>query len=66
MTAPDPGSTYAQLDDLRGTGAVRVVSASGKTTAQLCTDGRWYDGNRVIPLDAHGPWTIIKRHKDGM
>lgn len=56
--------TYDQLDDLRGTGAVRVVS--GTVTAQLCVDGRWYDGNRIVPLDAHGPWTIIKRHKDGM
>ncbi|MBW4813153.1 hypothetical protein [Rhodococcus qingshengii] len=56
--------TYDQLDDLRGTGAVRVVS--GKVTAQLCTDRRWYDGNRIVPLDAHGPWTILKRHKDGM
>jgi len=66
VTAPDRGltdtmSTYGKLDDLRGTGAVRVVSVSGKTTAQLCVDGRWYVGNRVIPLDAHGPWTIVKR-----
>ena len=59
--------TYDQLDDLRGTGAIRVVSASGETNARLCVDRRWYDDhNRVVPLDAHGPWTIIKRHEDGM
>lgn len=57
--------TFEQLDDLRGTGAIRVTT--GKVTAQLCVDRRWYDDkNRVVPLDAHGPWSIIKRHKDGM
>lgn len=59
--------TYDELDDLRGTGAIRVESASGKTTARLCFDRRWYDQkNRCVPLDAHGPWMITKRHKDGM
>lgn len=59
--------TYDQLDDLRGTGATRVVSGSGRTTARLCVDRRWYDdGNRQVPLDAHGPWTILQRHEDGM
>ncbi|AXQ63928.1 hypothetical protein SEA_HORUS_76 [Gordonia phage Horus] len=59
--------SYDQLDDLRGTKAVRVVSASGRTTAQFCVDRRWYDQNdRVVPLDAHGPWTILSTHVDGM
>lgn len=57
--------TYDQLDDLRGTGAIRVTA--GDMTVRLCVDGRWYDDkNRRIPLDAHGPWTIIKTHEDGM
>ncbi|USH45577.1 hypothetical protein SEA_PHABULOSO_82 [Gordonia phage Phabuloso] len=60
-------NTYDQLDDLRGTNAIRVVSTSGHTTAQLCVDRRWYDQhNRIVPLDAHGPWTILATHEDGM
>ena len=57
--------TYDQLDDLRGTKAIRVTSEG--FNARLCVDRRWYDEqNRVVPLDAHGPWTIIKTHEDGM
>lgn len=58
---------YDQLDELRGTKAIRVTSTSGSTTARLCVDGRWYDDhNRVVPLDAHGPWRITARHPEGM
>lgn len=59
-------ATYDELDDLRGTGAARVVALDGSVVS-LYTDGRWrnHEG-AIIPLDAHGPWVIIQRHKAGM
>ncbi|QZD97581.1 DNA methylase [Gordonia phage LonelyBoi] len=61
------GTFYEQLDDLRGTRAIHVRSSSGRTTARLCVDRRWYDqNNAIVPLDAHGPWTIVATHPDGM
>ena len=63
MSAP---TTFDQIDDMRGTGAVRAV-APGGTAIQLCVDGRFYDQHdRVVPFDAHGPWTITATHEEGL
>lgn len=59
-------AAYSEIDDMRGTGAIRAVSPRG-TEIRLCVDGRFYDQhNRRVPFDAHGPWTITATHAEGL